>query len=528
MKKFSALLLPALALVLAGAGAGAAPPVGYQWLAGLDYLWHYSGAVHTAMSSSTDPTGGNKDMSQFHGKYRGEKVLARIDGPGCVYRIWSAMPSGTLKVYLDGSPKPAIKCGFKKYLTGKCSGLPSDFTLGRWANYMPIPFAKSIIITAPGFHMPGYYQVSYQTYDPGVKVESFTKDAAHDFIALEKSPSVFLGGKLNQGCDGLTSAEGTVELAPGEEAAALDLSGAGVIRQLSVKQPEGGAAELAGLRIMIYWDGSESAAVDAPLDAFFVDRFGLDDKWPGGSLAGIFVSGDDQGNAAWFPMPFASGARVAIKNNGEAERSLEVRACYEKRTALPPSSLRFRAEYREKDYPSDLSPARTIANNTPIDPTTNYVVLDRRGRGNYVGCAIFVKSVGTVWWGEGDEMTYVDGAAKPQIQGTGTEDEFNWSWGFNPSMSLISGTLPVVPPCKETIAAQIIPQLRNAKCNELTGQNIAYRFRPSDYVPFATSIKVGYEVLGQSPAAPNNIIKGNLSQHRGDDYASMAFWYEAP
>jgi len=519
-----------LVLAMAGAttGDGANPPVGYQWLNGLDYLWQYSGAVHTAMSSSTDPAGGNMDMSQFHGKYRGEKILAKIDGPGCVYRIWSAAPSGILKVYLDGSTKPAINCGFKNYLEGKCSGLPADFTLGRWANYMPIPFAKSIVITAPGFTFPGYYQVSYQTYDPSVKVESFKKEAALSFTPLEKAPSVFLGGKLNQGCDGLESAEGTAELAPGADAVALDLSGAGVIRRLSVKKPEGGQASLEGLKIMMYWDGSDAAAVDAPLDAFFVDRFELTDQWPGGSLAGIFVTGSDEGNAAWFPMPFASGARVAIMNPGDTPRSLKLRACYEKLPALPPSALRFHAEYRDKDYPSDLSPERTITSKTVIDPATNYVVLERQGRGNYVGCAIFVKSVGTVWWGEGDEMTYIDGAREPQIRGTGTEDELNWSWGFNPHMSLISGTLPVVPECKESIAAQLIPQLRNPECNKLTGENIAYRFRPSDYVPFASSIKVSYELLGQSWAAPNGPVKGNLSQNRGDDYASMAYWYEAP
>ena len=34
------------------------------------------------------------DMIYFHGKYRGEKIMARLDGPGCIYRIWSAMPSG--------------------------------------------------------------------------------------------------------------------------------------------------------------------------------------------------------------------------------------------------------------------------------------------------------------------------------------------------------------------------------------------------------------------------------------------------
>jgi hypothetical protein len=195
---------------------------------------------------------------------------------------------------------------------------------------------------------------------------------------------------------------------------------------------------------------------------------------------------------------------------------------------LPPDSMYFHASYREQDYETDTTDERVITNKTPIDPSTNLVLLDRAGTGHYIGCAIFVESVGTVWWGEGDENTYIDGASEPQIQGTGTEDEFNWSWGFNPNMSSISGTLPVVPACQESIVAQVVPQLRNPACNEITGRNIAYRFRVSDYVPFERSLKVSYEILGISWMAPNNFATGNLSQRRGDDYAGIVYWYQRP
>ena len=175
------------------------PPVDYQALAAPDLLWQYNGKTHTAMSSSNDPTGGNADLSQFHGKYRGEKVLARIDGPGCVYRIWSALPSGTIRVYLDGAAKPEISCGFKKYLHGECAGLPSGFTVGRVANYMPIPFAKSIIITAPGFAFPGYYQVSYQTYAAGTEVKSFRRAEAKSAEGLAAAVKTWKEGVVPAG-----------------------------------------------------------------------------------------------------------------------------------------------------------------------------------------------------------------------------------------------------------------------------------------------------------------------------------------
>ena len=34
------------------------------------------------------------------------------------------------------------------------------------------------------------------------------------------------------------------------------------------------------------------------------------------------------------------------------------------------------------------------------------------------------------WWGEGDDMIFVDDEAKPAIVGTGSEDYFLGSWNF--------------------------------------------------------------------------------------------------
>jgi len=34
------------------------------------------------------------------------------------------------------------------------------------------------------------------------------------------------------------------------------------------------------------------------------------------------------------------------------------------------------------------------------------------------------------WFGEGDDMIFIDGAEKPTLNGTGTEDYFCAAWGF--------------------------------------------------------------------------------------------------
>jgi hypothetical protein len=506
-------LLAALAV-----SAGSEVPVGYSALASFDHLWQWSGAVETDMVSSTDPSGGNMDMMNYHGRYRGERLLARIDGPGCIYRIWSAMPSGKIKVYLDGSKKAEIKCGFKKYLEGKCEGLPGDFAVGRAANYMPIPFEKSIIITAPGFHMPGYYQISFQTYDRSVPVTSFSMDTAMTAADLDSARARWEGPshkKHQKGKSELNKEKSVAHLAPGKETTALKISGAGVIRKLKVKNPDDLSDPLQGLRMLIYWDGAKEPAVSVPVDAFFLNRFDLKEHWEDGSLSNLFIKAGDKGYKSYLPMPFSKSVTIAFVNDGPA-RKAEVYVKWQEMDSLPDNSMRFHAEYREKDFETDLSKDNIITMLTPIDPATNYVVLEREGKGHYVGCVIFVESVGVIWWGEGDEMTYIDGASEPQIQGTGTEDEFNWSWGYMLHESPVSGTLPVVPECEGG------PN----KCWDIMGHNAAYRFRPSDYVPFEESIKVSYEILGVAHYELWKVITGNVSQHRGDDYSSVAYWYE--
>lgn len=512
------------AVAMAG---GDEPAFGYAGLGDVDHLWQWTGKVRTAMSSSTDTTGGNMDMVYFHGRHKGEKVLARIEGPGCVYRIWAAMPSGTVKFYLDGAAEPEIKCKLKEYLEGKCADLPGDFAVGRAANYMPVCFSESALVTARGFHFPAYYQISYQTYDPSVKVTSFEKDTAMNSPGLETAKKVWRDGVVGQSGN-LYSKKAVAEILPGAKMEMVDIPGSGIIRRLIVNNPDDLSDRLQGLRLRITWDGRAEPAVDVPLDAFFLNYFDLKQKWPGGSLATYFIYASAGGYVAEFPMPFSDGAKIEVVNTGSGAKKIRMTALYEQQDSLSANSMRFHAFYRNQDYETDVTRKNTFKIRKPIDPATNYVVLEREGRGHYVGCAVFVESVGTIWWGEGDEMTYIDGADKPQIQGTGTEDEFNWSWGFMPHLSPVSGTLPVVPECKQPLAAQIIPALLNPDCMTLAGENISYRFRPSDYVPFESSIKVSYEVLGISWKTPNDMLSGNLSQTRGDDYASIAYWYEMP
>ena len=64
----------------------------------------------------------------------------------------------------------------------------------------------------------------------------------------------------------------------------------------------------------------------------------------------------------------------------------------------------------------------------------NYVILEARGRGHYVGCHLDIENLRETkefdWYGEGDDMIFIDGDAwPPTLHGTGMEDYFNCAFG---------------------------------------------------------------------------------------------------
>src|SRR5438093_12505764 len=71
--------------------------------------------------SSYERNGGNGDSQHFL-RMEGENgVMADMDGPGAIVRLWSANAdaAGHLKVFLDGSAKPAIDAPFKDLFDDK-------------------------------------------------------------------------------------------------------------------------------------------------------------------------------------------------------------------------------------------------------------------------------------------------------------------------------------------------------------------------------------------------------------------------
>ena len=75
----------------------------------------------------------------------------------------------------------------------------------------------------------------------------------------------------------------------------------------------------------------------------------------------------------------------------------------------------------------------------------NYVLLETKGTGQYIGCNLSVANLPATKthrsrWGEGDDMIWVDGYKwPPDLHGTGSEDYFNNAWGMQKNPYLRNG-----------------------------------------------------------------------------------------
>ncbi len=89
----------------------------------------------------------------------------------------------------------------------------------------------------------------------------------------------------------------------------------------------------------------------------------------------------------------------------------------------------FHAQYRQA-YPCPRTEWGEDDKQINLDGRENYIFLEGEGRGHYAGVILNVRLNENGWWGEGDDMIFVDRASSPTLSGTGSEDYFEGAWGF--------------------------------------------------------------------------------------------------
>ncbi len=275
--------------------------------------------------------------------------------------------------------------------------------------------------------------------------------------------------------------------APGQTHTMLDCQGPGCIHHfwMTVSTFPGHQTVLRDLVLRMYWENAPVPAVEVPLGDFFALGHG---RYYTVRSATVCVGDNPKALNCYWPMPFHQHARIEIHNAGNrGVRRIYYNIDYEL-GPLDTQQALFHALYRREPH----LPGQPQSD---INPQDNYVILETEGQGQFVGCVLSVDADARGWWGEGDDMIYVDRRDRPTIKGTGSEDYFCNAWGFKNPFSF------------PYYGAPLLEKLQNG--HKLT---TAYRWHITDPIRFHHYLKVTIEHL-----YPPNIT---------NDYASVAFWYQ--
>jgi len=287
---------------------------------------------------------------------------------------------------------------------------------------------------------------------------------------------------------------------PGQTLTLLDVDGPGEISHMWFTLADGEPFFLKRIVLRIYWDGEESPSVEAPIGDFFGQGTGEYVPWQ----SEVLTVSHDRAMNGYFPMPYARHAKITITNDGkESLGSLYWNIDYRTDVhPLPKDTLYFHAQYRQAQ-PNHGWTGQWYENGDPIvnyrrnpDGKDNYVWMEAQGHGQFVGVTMSILQNQDGWWGEGDDMFFVDGATTPTFIGTGSEDYFLGAWDFGGgSYSLPLNGAPLVG-------------------KEIAGSRWSvYRFHLDSPIPFAKSLKA--------------TIEHGHANHRSDTYSSVAYWYQA-
>ncbi|MBM3264288.1 MAG: DUF2961 domain-containing protein [candidate division Zixibacteria bacterium] len=238
-------------------------------------------------------------------------------------------------------------------------------------------------------------------------------------------------------------------LQPGETKVLADLSGPGCITHIWMTQ----GARYRECLLKITWDDAAAPSILCPLGDFFGLGHGIVNSYQ--SL--LFTASTNANNQfnkgcalnCYAPMPFRKHAVIELVNESNEVHGQYFYIDYERYAeTLPKDTGYFHAEFRRENpfggWGHEIrvnTPEADIVNKEKTAYDNNYVILQTQGAGHYIGCNLSVTNFQGTWWGEGDDMIWVDGYHwPPDLHGTGSEDYLNQAWGMQPNAFLRNGS----------------------------------------------------------------------------------------
>ncbi|MFX0098865.1 MAG: glycoside hydrolase family 172 protein [Candidatus Hodarchaeota archaeon] len=288
---------------------------------------------------------------------------------------------------------------------------------------------------------------------------------------------------------------------PGESRVLADIKGPGAITHIWMTQ----YVHYRKVLLKITWDNADHPSVCVPLGDFFCLGHGYVNSFQ--SL--LFTASTRSNNTSvggcalncYVYMPFKERALVELVNESK-EPHLQYfyidHEIYDDASEIEGMGY-FHAEFHREnpfggwghEIPVNR-PEANIQNKEKLAWDNNYVILETKGKGHYIGCNISISNFQGSWWGEGDDMIWVDGYKwPPDLHGTGSEDYLNQAWGMQDNAFLRNGS--------------------SLHEENTKGYQTSYVFHLENPVRFEKEVKV--------------TIEHGHGNHLRNEVSSVAYWY---
>jgi hypothetical protein len=473
---------------------------------------------YDAASGTYQAWDANDDGSGFIRRDGERIVVFDEDGPGVIWRVWSALPgAGWIRIWLDGADEPAVALPFRDFFERFGTDVPPLNlpelvpTLSRGRNrFIPIPYQRHCTITLDP-EWGAYYHITYTRFPDGTGLPDLRHglDRGAQIALAAADRALSQRGRRRRAAPGEQLVRRRCRLEAGTASEVWSHHGAGAVLSLRLRIDEPDPAlrrrALRACTIALFWDGADTAAVWSPIGALFGAE---PDFAPYRTLP---LGMDEQEGYCHWVMPFATGARLVLGNDDARTVDVDLELVCGAPPGDPAELLRFHARWHrdaELDYTRDAGRA--------ID----WPVLLADGPGRFVGMHLAVwnrwpeptqpadewwygtwdrKSIDW-WWGEGDEKFFVDGELMPSTFGTGTEDYIGFAWAAEPPFPTFDSAYAAMPWIE-----------LNAN-----GHTSVDRFHVCDDIPFQQTFEASIEKYRAKHWADGAVCR----------YAVVAYWYQ--
>lgn len=331
---------------------------------------------------------------------------------------------------------------------------------------------------------------------------SFAQNFNNDLFDLTKIRSDVVSKRVSSYDVNGGNVDCFVDIKDGDKVTLCDIKGSGIINHIWFTiNPLPNEISRNDIILRMYWDGKQYPSVESPIGPFFGQ--GWNEQYNYASLPLAVGPTNGTGLVSYFAMPFSEGAKIEIENqSGVTIKNFYFYIDYVEMEKLSEDIGRFHAWYNH-----EVTDAQEFGENewavlgwetwgANKDGKENYVFADIKGKGHFVGVNYYVNNPSPMWYGEGDDMWFIDGETTASMIGTGTEDFFNTSWCPKEKFSHPYYGYPRV---NENIG--------------WLGRTHVYRFFITDPVFFQKSMK------GTIEHGHNNCLTLDL--------ATVAYWYQS-